>query len=250
MRRLRGAGRGTGDQLPRGGFSSRSCAPRGGANLILDMVGGPYLPRNVKALDDDGRLVQIAFLQGPKVELNFAQVMMRRLTITGSTLRPQSDAAKADIADALRTDVWPLLDAGRISPVMDQVFCAGRRRRRPCADGELGPYRQDCPIGSLGSFRPPVTPLLCMADISLSCGARAGSATRAVAIHLRYPGSHDMKDVDTTKMSADDWDELNFPRPEVQEFDRVVDARDLASRVHGAACWPSGPARRSWERPS
>jgi NADPH2:quinone reductase len=73
----------------------------GGANLILDMVGGPYLPRNVKSLADEGRLVQIAFLQGPKVELNFAQVMMRRLTITGSTLRPQSDAAKADIAAAL-----------------------------------------------------------------------------------------------------------------------------------------------------
>ncbi len=94
----------------------------GGANLILDMVGGPYLPRNVKALADDGRLVQIAFLQGPKVELNFAQVMMRRLTITGSTLRPQSDAAKADIAAALRQNVWPLLDAGRVKPVMDQVF--------------------------------------------------------------------------------------------------------------------------------
>jgi NADPH2:quinone reductase len=60
--------------------------------------------------------------RGPKVELNFAQVMMRRLTITGSTLRPQSDAAKADIAAALRENVWPLLDAGRIAPVMDQVF--------------------------------------------------------------------------------------------------------------------------------
>jgi NADPH2:quinone reductase len=94
----------------------------GGANLILDMVGGSYLPRNVKALADDGRLVQIAFLQGPKVELNFAQVMMRRLTITGSTLRPQSDAAKADIAEALRENVWPLLEAGRIAPVMDEVF--------------------------------------------------------------------------------------------------------------------------------
>jgi NADPH2:quinone reductase len=94
----------------------------GGANLILDMVGGPYLPRNVKALADEGRLVQIAFLQGPKVELNFAQVMMRRLTVTGSTLRPQSDAAKADIAEALREKVWPLLDAGRVAPVMDQTF--------------------------------------------------------------------------------------------------------------------------------
>ncbi|MDJ0823382.1 MAG: NAD(P)H-quinone oxidoreductase [Paracoccaceae bacterium] len=94
----------------------------GGANLILDMVGGEYLPRNVKALADDGRLVQIAFLQGPKVELNFAQVMMRRLTITGSTLRPQSDLAKARIAEALRSHVWPLLEAGKVAPVMDSEF--------------------------------------------------------------------------------------------------------------------------------
>lgn len=94
----------------------------GGANLILDMVGGSYLPRNIKTLADDGRLVQIAFLQGPKVELNFAQVMMRRLTITGSTLRPQSDLAKARIADSLRAQVWPLLDAGKVAPVMDSEF--------------------------------------------------------------------------------------------------------------------------------
>lgn len=94
----------------------------GGANLILDMVGGDYLPRNVRALADDGRLVQIAFLQGPKVELNFAHLMMRRLTITGSTLRPQSDLAKAEIARQLREQVWPLLAAGRVAPVMDQEF--------------------------------------------------------------------------------------------------------------------------------
>ena len=94
----------------------------GGADLILDMVGGPYLPRNVKALADDGRLVQIAFLQGPKVELNFAEVMMRRLTITGSTLRPQSDLAKSRIAAALEAEVWPLLAAGRVAPVMDSEF--------------------------------------------------------------------------------------------------------------------------------
>ena len=94
----------------------------GGANLILDMVGGDYLPRNVKALAEDGRLVQIAFLQGPKVELNFALVMVRRLTITGSTLRPQSDLAKARIADNLREKVWPLLDAGKVAPVMDSEF--------------------------------------------------------------------------------------------------------------------------------
>lgn len=94
----------------------------GGADLILDMVGGEYLPRNVKALADDGRLVQIAFLQGPKVTLNFAQVMTRRLTITGSTLRPQSDTAKAAIAEALETHVWPLLEAGRVAPVIDSHF--------------------------------------------------------------------------------------------------------------------------------
>ena len=96
--------------------------PEGGAQLILDMVGGDYIARNVRALADDGRLVQIAFLSGPKVELNFAQVMARRLTITGSTLRPQSDLAKARIAEALRRDVWPLLSAGRIGPVMDSEF--------------------------------------------------------------------------------------------------------------------------------
>lgn len=94
----------------------------GGADLILDMVGGDYLPRNVKCLADDGRLVQIAFLQGPKVTLNFAHVMTRRLTITGSTLRPQSDQAKAGIAEALRADVWPLIEAGRVAPVIDSEF--------------------------------------------------------------------------------------------------------------------------------
>ncbi len=94
----------------------------GGADLILDMVGGEYLPRNVAALADDGRLVQIAFLGGPKVTLNFAPVMMRRLTITGSTLRPQSVAAKARIAEALEREVWPLLASGRIAPVIDGEF--------------------------------------------------------------------------------------------------------------------------------
>lgn len=95
---------------------------QGGADLILDMVGGDYLPRNIKALANDGRLVQIAFLTGPKIELNFAEVMARRLTITGSTLRPQSVLAKAQIAAELEEKVWPLLNAGRIAPVMDSEF--------------------------------------------------------------------------------------------------------------------------------
>jgi len=94
----------------------------GGANLILDMVGGDYIPLNIKALADDGRLVQIAFLRGSRIEANFVQVMTRRLTFTGSTLRPQSDLAKARIADGLRESVWPHLDSGRISPVMDSEF--------------------------------------------------------------------------------------------------------------------------------
>lgn len=94
----------------------------GGAHLILDMVGGSYLPRNVRSLADDGRLVQIAFLQGPKVELNFAEVMMRRLLITGSTLRPQSDAAKATIARQVEAHVWPMIAAKHFDPVMDSEF--------------------------------------------------------------------------------------------------------------------------------
>ncbi|SMX29937.1 Phthiocerol synthesis polyketide synthase type I PpsC [Pelagimonas phthalicica] len=113
----------------------------GGADLILDMVGGSYLPRNVKSLADDGRLVQIAFLQGPKVELNFAQVMTRRLTITGSTLRPQSDLAKARIAEALRDKVWPLLDVGKVAPVMDSEFAleqASEAHARMESSGHIG----------------------------------------------------------------------------------------------------------------
>lgn len=93
-----------------------------GVDVILDMVGGDYIPRNVRALAIEGRLVQIAFLGGSKAELNFAQVMLRRLTLTGSTLRPQSVEAKARIAAALEAEVWPLLASGRIAPVMDQTF--------------------------------------------------------------------------------------------------------------------------------
>ena len=94
----------------------------GGADLILGMVGGDYIARNLEALADDGRLVFIAFLGGPKAQINFSAVMRRRLTITGSTLRPQSDLAKARIADQLRTHVWPMIAAGQLRPVMDQEF--------------------------------------------------------------------------------------------------------------------------------
>jgi NADPH:quinone reductase len=100
----------------------RETTGKRGVDVILDMVGGDYIPRNVKALANDGRLVMIAFLGGPVAELNFAQVMARRLTLTGSTLRPQSVEAKARIAADLAREVWPLLDAGRIAPVLDQTF--------------------------------------------------------------------------------------------------------------------------------
>lgn len=94
----------------------------GGADLILDMVGGPYIERNLKALADDGRLVQIAFLQGPKVTLNLAQMMTRRLTMTGSTLRPQSDLAKARIAAEVEAQVWPMIERGALRVVMDSEY--------------------------------------------------------------------------------------------------------------------------------
>jgi putative PIG3 family NAD(P)H quinone oxidoreductase len=94
----------------------------GGANLILDMVGGPYIERNIKALADDGRLVQIAFLQGAKVTLNFAELMIRRLTLTGSTLRPQSDLSKARIAQAVEANVWPMIDRSAFKVVIDSEF--------------------------------------------------------------------------------------------------------------------------------
>jgi putative PIG3 family NAD(P)H quinone oxidoreductase len=96
-----------------------------GMDVILDMVAGPYIPRNLKLLADDGRLVIIAFLGGAKAEVNFSGLMRRRLMVTGSTLRPQSDLAKARIAAELREKAWPLLDSGRIAPVMDEVFELG-----------------------------------------------------------------------------------------------------------------------------
>lgn len=94
----------------------------GGADVILDMVGGSYIPRNIKTLSADGRLVMIAFLESPKVELNFAQIMVKRLTVTGSTLRPQSDTAKAEIADALRKKLWPLISGGSVKVTIDSEF--------------------------------------------------------------------------------------------------------------------------------
>ena len=93
-----------------------------GADVILDMVGGPYIERNYAAAAMDGRIVQIAFLQGAKANIDLRPIMMKRLTHTGSTLRPRTVAEKAAIARALETKVWPLLAAGRCKPVIDSLF--------------------------------------------------------------------------------------------------------------------------------
>lgn len=93
-----------------------------GVDVILDMVGGPYLPRNLKSMAADGRHVSIAFLQGSSAELNLMPLMLKRLTLTGSTLRPQSLAVKGKIAEELREHVWPLLSTGRIAPQIDCIF--------------------------------------------------------------------------------------------------------------------------------
>ncbi|WP_112663880.1 NAD(P)H-quinone oxidoreductase [Microvirga flavescens] len=93
-----------------------------GADVILDMVGGDYIPRNYEAAAQDGRIVQIAFLQGSKVEVDFRRLMLKRLTHTGSTLRSRPVAEKAAIAEALEAHVWPLLGEGRCRPVMDSSF--------------------------------------------------------------------------------------------------------------------------------
>ena len=93
-----------------------------GVDVILDMIGGDYLPRNIRALKADGRLVQIALMAGREGELDLGRVMTRRLTVTGSTLRPRSVALKGEIATSLRDHVWPLFEAGEIGPVIHQTF--------------------------------------------------------------------------------------------------------------------------------
>ncbi len=93
-----------------------------GADVILDMVGGDYIERNFVAAAPDGRIVQIAFLAGPKAEVNFVRLMLKRLTLTGSTLRARSIAVKGGIAAAVEETVWPLIETGRVRPVMDRTF--------------------------------------------------------------------------------------------------------------------------------
>jgi len=93
-----------------------------GVNVILDMVGGDYVPKELKCLAEDGRLVFIAYLRGPKSELNIDTVMRRRLTISGSTLRPRPVEFKGAIARSLRDKIWPLIESGRIKPEIYKTF--------------------------------------------------------------------------------------------------------------------------------
>jgi NADPH:quinone reductase len=93
-----------------------------GVDVILDMIGGDYFSRNLKCMADDARLVQIAIQNGPKAEINLLPVMLKRLTITGSTLRARDDVFKAAIAKQLLEKVWPLLESGKIKPVIHSTF--------------------------------------------------------------------------------------------------------------------------------
>ena len=93
-----------------------------GADVILDMVGGDYVERNYSVAAMDGRIVQIAFLGGARVSVDFTKLMVKRLTHTGSTLRPRSAGFKARLAGALEAKVWPLVEQGKVAPVMDMIF--------------------------------------------------------------------------------------------------------------------------------
>ena len=93
-----------------------------GVDLVLDMVGAPYAPRNIECLAPRGRLVQIAVQQGAEATVNLAKIMQKRLTLTGSTMRPRTVADKAQIARDLEKHVWPLLESGRVKVIVDRVF--------------------------------------------------------------------------------------------------------------------------------
>lgn len=120
-----------------------------GADVVLDMVGGDYTARNLDALATEGRLVQIAFLKTPQVTLDLSQVMRRRLWITGSTLRPRTTAEKSALARAVEAEVWPLVEAGRVRPVIDTVLPLARAadaHRRMEAGAHIGKIVLDATV--------------------------------------------------------------------------------------------------------
>jgi len=106
--------------------AAREASGGKGMDVILDMVGGDYTERNIVAAAEDGRIVQIATLAGADVRLNLARLMVKRLTLTGSTLRPRTREAKAGFARALEERVWPLLATGRVKVVVDATFPLAR----------------------------------------------------------------------------------------------------------------------------
>jgi putative PIG3 family NAD(P)H quinone oxidoreductase len=105
----------------------------GGADVVLDMVGGPYVQKNLDLMKEGGRCVMIAFLQGPQAQLNLMRMMLKRLTLTGSTLRSRSKEEKARLAAAVQRNVWPWIAAGKLRPVIDSTF--------PLADAEAAHER-------------------------------------------------------------------------------------------------------------
>ena len=100
----------------------KQATAKNGVDVILDMVGGDYIQRNIKAAARDGRIVNIAYLNGSKAEVDFMMVMLKRLTLTGSTLRIRPVADKAAIASALKRIVWPLIEAGKVKPQLFKTF--------------------------------------------------------------------------------------------------------------------------------
>lgn len=113
----------------------------GGADVVLDMVGGDYVGRNLSIMRAGGRLVMIAFLRGSRVEVDLIRLMLKGLTLTGSTLRNRSDAEKARLAGQVRQAVWPMIEAGKLSPVIDSVMAledAGLAHARMEASAHTG----------------------------------------------------------------------------------------------------------------
>ncbi|WP_439635779.1 NAD(P)H-quinone oxidoreductase [Oceanicaulis sp.] len=120
---------------------SAAISAEGGADVILDMVGGDYVQKNLNCLNRKGRLVMIAFLKGSRVEVDLMGLMLKRQTLTGSTLRARPDAEKAAIAQAVHTHVWPWIEAGKVRPVIDSTFAldeVAKAHARMDAGGHAG----------------------------------------------------------------------------------------------------------------
>ena len=175
-----------GDQLSDAGFRRGGAAAdrRRGVDVVLDMVGGDYVPRNLACLAEEGRHVSIAVQRGAKAEIAIADVMRRRLTLTGSTLRPRSVEFKTMVADEIARTVWPYVEGGRLKPVIDSIFPLSRRSRSARADGSGRACRQDRAGGRRNERA---------ADPSRICGVGQllqGPADRGAARQRRSSGAN------------------------------------------------------------